>query len=204
MPAEDPPTLDYRQPGPPRPWHRRPAVWVAIGIALAALVFVALGMLAPPLNSGGNSNRAMCASNEHQIGLAILLYQQDNAGHYPPALADLLADEQIGAAVFVCPSSNDSTAVLPPTTSPTTQQAAAAFAIPRHLSYLYFGHDSWIDKNVPADAIVLAEPPANHGGDGCNVLSGDGSAQWITMPRAARLIAAAAATTRPVSAASVP
>jgi hypothetical protein len=31
-----------------------------------------------------------------------------------------------------------------------------------------------------------------------------GSAQWITMPRAARLIAAAAATTRPVSAASVP
>ena len=57
---------------------------------------------------------------------------------------------------------------------------------------------------MPADAIVLCEPPANHNGDGGNVLFGDGHAEWIPQPRLGRLIAAATATTRPVSAATVP
>jgi prepilin-type processing-associated H-X9-DG protein len=151
--------------------------------------------------------RARCVSNEHLIGLGILLYQQDHGGHYPDSLAAVLSAEEIGSQVFCCPSTTDTlaqTTSLGNGTPPTTQQAAAAFAAGGHVSYAYFGHADWTDPTVPADAIVIAEPPSNHGGTGSNILFGDGHAEWIPIPRAARLIATAAATTRPVSAATVP
>src|SRR5258708_5294398 len=38
------------------------------------------------------ANRAKCASNLHQIGLAILLYQQDSQQLYPETIMDASAD----------------------------------------------------------------------------------------------------------------
>jgi prepilin-type processing-associated H-X9-DG protein len=196
----DPQPLNHQTPPPRRSWLARPVAVIVLAILGLGLV---VAVLMPPTSRHGDfSPRAQCASDEHQIGLAILLYQQDNAQRYPPSLADLVADEQIGPSVFACPSSNDVSATLPP--NPTTRQVAAAWATPGHESYLYFGNTNWTDKTVKDDTIVLAEPPADHGGGGSNVLFGDGHADWIPMPRAARLIAAASATTRPVSAASVP
>ena len=68
--------------------------------------------------------------------MAILLHRQDNGGHYPAALSDLLADGQIGPEAFICPDADDVPTVLP---TATTQQAAAALSDPGHLSYVYFG-----------------------------------------------------------------
>jgi len=205
---ERPPTLDYRRPNPPWPGHRRLGVFVGIAAATLAIAAVTIDLLDGPVGSRPSSDRAICCSNEHQIGLAILLYQQDHAGHYPDSLAAILSAEEIGPAVFVCPDSNDTAAVLPPPPPgqdrPTTRQVAAALVVPGHVSYVYCGHADWTDAVVPADAIILYEPPANHGGTGSNVLFGDGHAEFVPMPRAGRLIAATAATSRPVSAASVP
>ena len=103
---------------------------------------------------------------------------------------------------LVSPMTADTAAVLPPGT--TTRQADAALAVPGHLSYVYRGRADWTDAAVPADAIVAYEPLANHGGVGAHVLYGDGHVDFERQPRAGRLIAAAAATTRPVSAATVP
>ena len=201
--ADPPPPLDYRPPERPRPLldrlATRPVLWAVAGGICLFLFFV----LTQQRPYEGSPPRLRCQSHEHQIGLAILLYAQDHSGHYPPALADLLADEQIGPEVFTCPASNATAAVLP-ATPPTTQQVAAALAVPGHLSYVYCGHADWVEGEVPADAVILYEPPANHANDGANVLFGDGHVDWVPMPRAARLIAAAAATTRPVSAATVP
>ena len=202
-----PPPLDYRTPGPtPTFWARLD--WpVVVVITLGGLLALVVAVPMPPRNSGGTSNRAKCCYNEHQLGLAILLYQQDHYGQHPESLAAILSDEQIGPEVFICPSSNDTPATLPPPPAgqdrPTTRQAAAALAVPGHESYLYFGHADWTDATVLADAVVIAEPPSSHAGDGSNILFGDGHAECIPMPRAARLIAAASATTRPVYAASV-
>ncbi len=205
-----PPPLDYRTPGLPSTVNerlRRPLMVVGLTVAGLLLAGVAVAMSTPHLYIHPTAPHARCASNEHQLGLGILLYQQDHGGHYPDSLAAILSAEQIGADVMICPDSNDIPATLPPPPAgedrPTTRQAAAALAVPGHLSYVYVGHADWTDANVPADAVVIYEPIANHGG-GSNMLFGDGHAQFVDARRAAKLIAAASATTRPVSAAAVP
>ena len=120
-------------------------------LVVIGIIALLISILLPSLNKARETaNRAKCASNLHQIGLAILLYQQDNQQLYPrtiqdttgaapaptwgtptgatasgtadpfaitgggPPLADdvsaslflLLRNEQIGAEVFTCPSSN--------------------------------------------------------------------------------------------------
>jgi prepilin-type N-terminal cleavage/methylation domain-containing protein len=118
-------------------------------LVVIGIIALLISILLPSLNKARETaNRAKCASNLHQIGLAILLYQQDNQQLYPRTTQDvnlasaptwgteanatpqatadpfltspvqvsvndvsaslflLLRNEQIGAAVFVCPSSN--------------------------------------------------------------------------------------------------
>ena len=41
------------------------------------------------------ANRVKCASNERQIGQAILLYSNDNKGKYPPDLGTLIKTQDI-------------------------------------------------------------------------------------------------------------
>ncbi len=115
-------------------------------LVVIGIIALLISILLPSLNKARETaNRAKCASNLHQIGLAILLYQQDNSQLYPrtiqsvgdapiptwgtgatapSATADpfipasvsandcsasfflLCRNEQIGAEVFTCPSSN--------------------------------------------------------------------------------------------------
>jgi prepilin-type N-terminal cleavage/methylation domain-containing protein/prepilin-type processing-associated H-X9-DG protein len=114
-------------------------------LVVIGIIALLISILLPSLNKARETaNRAKCASNLHQIGLAILLYQNDSQQLYPRTLQDttgspaptwgtggvapstpdpfatpteavndvsasfflLLRNEQITAAVFVCPSSN--------------------------------------------------------------------------------------------------
>ena len=207
-----PPPLEYG-----RPTARNPLAaagrWAAV-IAAGLLIGLVIIVLLPADEfSRQTAERAQCASHLHQIGLAIHEYCDTHDGEFPGNLADAAASgDGLDPSVLVCPASTDTPAPLPTTTAPTTRQVMAALATPGHVSYVYRGrgwHDrSWRDRGcrdrgLPADAVVAYEPVADHG-TGSNVLFGDGHAEWIAMPHAARLIAATAATTRPVSAAAVP
>jgi prepilin-type N-terminal cleavage/methylation domain-containing protein/prepilin-type processing-associated H-X9-DG protein len=115
-------------------------------LVVIGIIALLISILLPSLNKARETaNRAKCASNLHQIGLAILLYQNDSQQLYPRTIQDttgappptwgtpvsasagtpdpfalplespndvtasfflLLRNEQITAAVFVCPSSN--------------------------------------------------------------------------------------------------
>jgi prepilin-type processing-associated H-X9-DG protein len=163
-------------------------VWVVGTVVLGGML---ISVLLPSLcRSSETSNRAKCASNLHQIGLAILLYAQDNSGQYPPSLAVLPGQEQITPAVMICPSSNDEASFAADTAGVVTELSAAETNAPGHkhcLSYVYNGKGLNI-KTAPATAIVVYEPLENHQGDGTNVLFGDGHAEWIdktAWPRAA-------------------
>ena len=193
--------LDYARPaGAPRRWwlDRRVGWLIAAGLAVAVGLFLRLPACRPPID---DSNQGESASHLHQIGLAVMLFWNDYGDHCPPSLADLVADEYLTADLLVCPGSGDTPATLP-SSVPTTPEATAALVVPGHLSYVYCGHSDWIGSRLVPDAILAYEPSGN--GWGSNVLFADDRVECVPAARAARLIAAAAATTRPVSAATVP
>ena len=158
---------------------RRLLVWV-VGtvVILGMLSAVLLPSLCRPRES---ANRAKCASNLHQIGLAILLYTQENGGQYPPSLAMLPRQEQITPGVMVCPSSNDEPssaadlAGIFAELEAAENQRARTQALP--VLCLYRQQANRCDRITYT--IVAYEPMNNHQGAGTNVLFGDGHAEWV-------------------------
>jgi hypothetical protein len=123
-------------------------------------------------------------SNLRQIGLAIQMYANDNAGRLPPDLATTMVAEDLISEVFVCPSTNDDRAA-----GPTTQALLQEFAKPGHCSYILASPlpPTW---NALSPAHVLAyEPAGNHFGTGTNILFGDGRCELLPDAKAAYLIA---------------
>lgn len=153
------------------------------GMAIAGLVLGCVGMLVVPLNiaillpalnrARETANRVKCASNERQIGMAILLYGNDNHGQYPPDLATLLKTESIAPAVFVCPSSND-----------TPASSANDLLSGGHCSYIYLGQGLTQDT-ATRSTVVLYEHPEDHAENGVNMLFGDGHVEF--MPKSTAL-----------------
>jgi prepilin-type processing-associated H-X9-DG protein len=173
---------------------RDPAV-TGKGLAIAGLVLGVLNVLgwgayfalifavmAPSLGRARETaNRVKCASNLRQIGIAILLYANENHGHYPDSVDQLLLTQDITSPVFVCPSSKDAAA-----TGATTQAVATNLHTGGHLSYVYLGKG--MTNDAAATTVVAYEPLSNHSNAGCNVLFGDGSVRFIAQPQAGQLI----------------
>ena len=190
---EPPPTLNYRP--PPR---RRPFAisrWIAYpAIALVLLVVLDAVTIPSGHHSRESANRAICASNLRQLGLAVHLYQQDHGGAYPDTLGRLALEETLDAAVFVCRSSNAERS-----TGATTQAIADdvdAGPEGHHCSYVYVG-SGLIGKTATPTTIVAYDAPSNHDGAGGNALYGDGHVEWLTEADAAKLLPAWAAAMHP-------
>lgn len=149
--------------------------WVAYGLLMVSILVPSLS------RARETAQRVQCASNMRQIGMAILLYTNENRGEYPPKLEDLLLTQDINSLVFVCPSTNDTAA--PGATGPAQ---APNLSTGGHLSYVYVG--AGLTNSTSAETIILYEPMTNHGGDGMNVLYGDGHVEFQTQAEAARLI----------------
>ncbi len=122
------------------------------------------------------ANRVKCASNMRQIGQAMLLYANQNKGAYPPDLTTLAkADGTLSTNMFVCPSGND-------TPAPDWAHLASG----GHLSYIYVGNG--MNTAAVPNAVLLYENPAEHGGDGMNVLFGDGHVEYENGGQTKRIV----------------
>jgi predicted Zn finger-like uncharacterized protein/prepilin-type processing-associated H-X9-DG protein len=151
---------------------------ICLGAASMVMMPCMASIMLPSLNRARETaNRVKCASNMRQIGMALMLYSNENRGAYPDRLDDLLRTQDISPTAFVCPSSEDT-----PGTGPADLSNSA------HLSYVYVGKG--MTNAAPAEAIVLYEDMSDHKQDGSNFLYGDGHVEWMGKAEAERIIAA--------------
>jgi prepilin-type processing-associated H-X9-DG protein len=182
-----PTPLDYGVP----PVRESKWPWTRIVKALSPLLLLILAVLVILPFTGRpreGAQRIKCASNLRQIGQGIQSYANLHNHQFPKDFGTLLATGDLTAEVFICPDSNDT-----PAAGATTQAVMTDFAKPGRCSYLYFGAGMH-DTDNP-QTVVAAEPLANHKSVGANVLFLDGHVEFIVVPAAQKLIAAA--TTQP-------
>jgi Protein of unknown function (DUF3352) len=152
---------------------------MAAGVGQSALM---ASIMLPSLNRARETaNRVKCASNMQQIGQAILLYSNDQKGAYPPDLGTLVKTEDITAAAFICPSSGEA---MPPDGMTPEQSADWVNA---HTDYIYLG--AGLKQRFDATIVVCYEKDGDHGGDGMNLLFGDGHTEFRRLADAHRVIA---------------
>jgi prepilin-type processing-associated H-X9-DG protein len=141
---------------------------------------VATSILLPSLNRARETaNRVKCASNLRQIGQAILLYQNDKNGSWPPDLGTLVKTEDITAQVFCCPDTNTQP---PPNMSPDE----AADWVNKNSDYVFLGAN--LKGMQGANVVVCYENDGNHHGDGMNMLFGDGHVEFLNLEIAHKYI----------------
>lgn len=161
------------------------------GQAMAGQEALLISILLPSLNKARETaNRVKCAANMKQIGLAMMLYSNENKGNYPPDLGTLFLTEDVAPNVFVCPTSKDNLAV-PPSPAPGTPDYEkwrndVAAVINRDSDYVYLGKGK--NATAGADVIVLHEKPNAHNGLGMNLLFGDGHVEFMRMQDALQMI----------------
>jgi prepilin-type processing-associated H-X9-DG protein len=138
---------------------------------------LAVSILLPSLNRARETaNRVKCASNMRQIGQGILLYSNDHQGAYPPDLGTLVKEEPLTAEVFVCPDSD--TNVPHKMTPDQTRDWVNA-----HSDYFYLGA-GLTQQTALGTTVVLYERDKAHGGDGMNILYGDGHVEFQRLANA--------------------
>jgi len=140
-----------------------------------------VSILLPSLSRARETaNRVKCGSNMRQIGQGILLYGNENKGNYPPNLGILVKTEELTPQVFVCPSGNTS---FPGGNMAVDDQVKW---VNENSDYVYLG--AGMNLTARPDTIVAYEKPDAHGGQGMNMLFGDGHVEFEQMPAAMRMI----------------
>jgi prepilin-type processing-associated H-X9-DG protein len=183
-----PNVLDYQSPDTRRQMRRsirrRAILRVLPTLLFSGLVIgMAAYLLLPNLNiTREPATRIKCAANMRTIGQGILIYANANGGQYPARLESLLLTVDIVPNSFVCPTSGGK-----PAPGKTRAEWAANLSRPGCCSYIYIGNG--LTTMATAEQVVLYEPGSNHGGDGGNVLFGDGHVGWYSAAGLAKLMA---------------
>lgn len=139
-----------------------------------------VSILLPSLNRARETaNRVKCASNLRQIGLGCIMYSNEHKGAYPPNLGTLLKEEDLTAAVFVCPSDSTTVPALPLDQLPDWVNANS--------DYIYVG--AGLKQGADPTTIVAYEKETAHNGDGMNILYADGHVEFQNKQMAQREIA---------------
>ena len=118
----------------------------------------------------------------NQIGVALLLYQQDHGDACPDTLADLAAAERLPADCLpFCPPDDDADDAGDP-----------------RWPYVYLGRRRR-PSAVDATTVVAYEPPAYNDGRGSDVLFGDGHTEWVDIADLPRRLSASRPASRPAT-----
>jgi predicted Zn finger-like uncharacterized protein/prepilin-type processing-associated H-X9-DG protein len=169
------------------------------GMAIAGIVTGSLGIivtvcmisiLVPGLSRARETaSRVKCASNMSQIGIAAIMYANDNENRLPDDLGSLHVAEDILPMGSRCPSVEHGRV---PAGLAGDELAAWVNA---NTDYIYVGRG--LNVNGPAETVVLYEPAADHGDGGGNVLFLDGHVEWTDANNLKELLASQPPATMP-------
>ena len=150
----------------------------SMGVAQEAMV---ISILLPALNRAREqANRVKSASNLKQMGLAALMYSNEQKdGSLPPTLGVMVAKEDLTADVFVNPRRNSP---HPPPGLTGDQQSQW---VEEHSDYVWLGKGK---KNTATFEEIIAYEKPEGLKDGINILYGDGHVEFQTMARARQQI----------------
>jgi prepilin-type processing-associated H-X9-DG protein len=140
-------------------------------------------ILLPSLNRARETaNRVKSASNLRQIGLASLLFSNENrGGKLPDDFGVILETQDISVEVFVNPRTGST---LPPTLKGQPMEQRVKW-VKTSSDYVWIGKGQ--TNNAPADVVLAYENPKGLD-DGINVLFGDGHVEFLIMQYALDLI----------------
>jgi prepilin-type processing-associated H-X9-DG protein len=124
------------------------------------------------------------------IGLAAIMYAEQNEGKFPEDLAKPLSMNYMTADVVLCPSTRRPGCIL------NTLAIVDQLKKSGSTDYVYLGKG--LSTASAPDTILLYEPLNNHGGNGMNVLFVDCHVQWLTAAQAQVILKQTAARISPI------
>ncbi len=150
---------------------------------------VAISVLLPSLGNANEAvNRTVCASNMKSIGTIMSVYSADNNGKLPDSLVDMAAGKFASPKIFLCPSvtGRKQEAILKAFPKNRMDRMGIAAWLEKHCNFVYLGKGKKWDGDT--NVILMYEKLGRHNQEGINILFGDGSARWVPMNQARRLL----------------
>jgi prepilin-type processing-associated H-X9-DG protein len=149
------------------------------GIMDVQTTALGISVLLPSLNRAREqANRVKSASNLRQIGMAGMIYANENKGKFPDDAGTVLLGGDITAEVFVSPRTG--------TAVPRGLEGDALKNWANEQSdYVWLGKGK--TTNATSEEVLAYEKPERVT-DGINVLYADGHVDWVSMPQAMQMI----------------
>lgn len=139
-------------------------------------------ILFPSLNRARETaNRVKSASNLRQIGIAMLLFSNENKQKLPDSFGQMITTQDIGVEVFANPRLGTS---VPPDVLAANADAKGDWA-DENSDYVYLGQGK--TANAGPEEVMAYENPDGLD-DGINILFGDGHVEFVQMEDAMRMI----------------
>ena len=135
---------------------------LVVGLGALAVILACAGML-PYLQR--SAERTKCQHTMRALQTAVLLYGSDYPGQFPPNLEVLMQTQQISPGVLVCPKVGEE--VHKGEMQKGTYTYINWSARPRGADWDLGKHPLFYDSRF-----------SNHGGEGINVVTMDGTAWW--------------------------
>lgn len=154
----------------------------AVGVVLAIILTLLIAILVPSLERARTiANRSVSASNMTGTYQALYIYSVTNRDKFPEKLGVLIKDGSISPNTLIAPADQKP---LPPMPQYSDDIDTINAWVDANTSYVYVHPEA--GANAPYDAIIMYERLDLNGGEGINILYGDGHVSFQNMP-AARL-----------------